>query len=189
MPFAHRSCRPFAILADYRLQRKYACIVRLPAPPLLVFSANIRLHAEACFTTTRKLLKQHREHFYSSKRNDIDNRAVFPHSITPKERVRAQVRPPLTSLYTEHYSALNAWPTPRQHSTSINNLWKRYPITQVQYANGYSKRKTSITSLRPDASLRAHSHIRAHTSAPERLRLSTALNLPTPQAPFSRFLV
>ena len=69
-------------------------------------SAEIRLHGEAsCTTTARKLLKQHRKYFHSSKRNDIDNRAAFPDNITPKERVRAQVRPPLTSLYTEHYSA------------------------------------------------------------------------------------
>ena len=110
-------------------------MVRLPAPPL-VFSADIRLHTEASFNTTRKLLKQHREDFHSSKSNDINNRSALPDSITPKERVRAQVRPPLTSLCNEHYSAANAWLTPRQHSTSINNLWKRYPITQVQHANG-----------------------------------------------------
>ena len=143
--FAHRSCRPFAILAVYRVQREYACIVRLPAPPPLVLSANIRLHTEAPGTTiTGKLLKQHSEHFHSSTRNDIDNRDAFPDSITPKERVRAQVRQPLTSQYTEHYRALNSWPTPQQNSTSINNKWKRYPITQVQYANGYSKQKEGL---------------------------------------------
>ena len=57
------------------------------------FSANIRLHTEASYTTPRKLLKQHREHFHSSKSTETDNRAAFPDSITPKERVRAQVRP------------------------------------------------------------------------------------------------
>ena len=97
-----------AFLVDYRLQRNYACIVRLPSPPPLVFSANIRLNDEAAFTTTRKLLNQHREHFQSSKINDIDSRAAFPDSITPRESVRAQVRPPLSFLYTEHYSAVNA---------------------------------------------------------------------------------
>ena len=121
------------------------------------FSANIRLHTEASFTNTRELLKQHREHFHSRKSTDIDNRVAFPDSITPKERFRARVRPPLTSLYNEHYSAVNAWPTPQQHGTSIDNLWKRYPITQVQYANGYiiaSEGKASITSLKSDTSLR-----------------------------------
>ena len=137
MSLAHRSCRPFVILADYRFQRKYTCIVRLPAPPQLVFSANIRLHTEASFTTTRKLLKQHREHFHPSESTDIDNRVAFPDSITPKEHVRAQVRSPLTSLYNENYSAVTAWPKLQQHRTSIDNLWKRYPITKVQYANGY----------------------------------------------------
>ena len=130
-------------LADYRFQLKYACIVRLRAPPPLVFSANIRLHTEVSFTT-RELLKQRWEHFHSSKSTDIDNRVAFPDRITPKARVRAQIRPPLTSLYTKYYSELGAWPTRRQHSTSINNLWKRYPITQVQYANGYSKRRKGL---------------------------------------------
>ena len=117
-----------------------SAIIRLyPAPPPLVFSANIRLRTETSFTTTRKLMKQHREHFYVSKSNDIDGHSAFPDSTTPKDRVRAQVRPPLTSLYTEHGSAVNDWPMPQQHSPPINSLWKRYPITQVQYANGYSK--------------------------------------------------
>ena len=62
------------------------------------FSANIRLHTEASFTNTRELLKQHREHFRSSKSTDINNRVAFPDSITPEEHVRAQVRPPFTSL-------------------------------------------------------------------------------------------
>ena len=111
----------------------------------LPLAAKVRLHSEASYTTTtRKLLKQHCRHFHSSKRNDIDNRAAFPESITPIERVRAQVSPALTSLYTEHYSAVNAWPTPQQHSTSINNLRERYPITQVQYANGYSKQSQGL---------------------------------------------
>ena len=70
-------------LAYYLFQRKYACIVRLPAPPPLVFSANLRLHTEASFTTTRKLLKQHREHFHPHKSNDIDSHAAFPDSISP----------------------------------------------------------------------------------------------------------
>ena len=51
------------------------------------------------------------EHFHSSKSNDIDSRAAFPDSITPKERIRAKVRPPLSSLYTVHYSAVNAYDT------------------------------------------------------------------------------
>ena len=130
-------------LADYRFQLKYACIVRLRAPPPLVFSANIRLHTEVSFTT-RELLKQRWEHFHSSKSTDIDNRVAFPDRITPKARVRAQIRPPLTSLYNEYYCAVNAWPTPQQHSTSIDNLWKRYPITQVQYVNGYTKQRKGL---------------------------------------------
>ena len=110
----------------------------------LSLSAKKRLHTEASLTTTRKLLKQHREHFPSSKSNDIDRRAAFPDSVTPKERVRAQVRPPLTSLYNVHYSAVNAWPTPQQYSTSVDNLRKRYPITQVQYANGCTKQRKGL---------------------------------------------
>ena len=144
MSLTHRSCQPFAILADYRFRRKYACIVRLPAPPPLVFSANLRLHAEASFTTTREPMKQHREHFHSSKSTDIDNRVAFPDSITSKGRVRAQVRPPLTSQYNELYSAVNAWPTPQQHRISVDNLWIRYPITQVQYANGNSEQRKGL---------------------------------------------
>ena len=107
------------------------------------------------------------EHFHSNKNNDIESRAAFPDSITPKERLRAQVRPPLSSLYTEDYSAVNTWLTPQQHSTSINNLHIRCPITQVQYANGYiaNKGKASITSLRSDTSLwRSHVLILPHLS-------------------------
>ena len=144
--------------------------MRLPESPSLVLSANIRLHTEASFTTIRKPLKQHREHFHSSKSNDIDSRAAFPDSITLKERVRAQVRPPLTSLYPEHYSAVNAWPTPRQHSPSTNNLHKRYPISQVQYANGYSKQRRGLDHWFEVRHLAA-AHSRDDTSAPERLRL------------------
>ena len=105
---------------------------------------NIRLHTEASFTTTRKQLKQHREHFHSSKSNDIDSCAAFPDRITPKERVRAQAGLPLWSLNTEHYSAVNASPMPQQHSTSINNVWKLHLITQIQYANGYSKQRKGL---------------------------------------------
>ena len=60
----------------------------------LSLSTKLRLHSEASFTTTRILLKQHMEHFHSSKINDIDSRAAFPDSITPKECVRAQARHP-----------------------------------------------------------------------------------------------
>ena len=89
-------------------------------------------------------MKQHREHFHSSKSTDIDNRVAFPDSITSKGRVRAQVRPPLTSQYNELYSAVNAWPTPQQHRISVDNLWIRYPITQVQYANGNSEQRKGL---------------------------------------------
>ena len=148
MSLAHRSCQPFAISADYRFRRKYACIVRLPAPPPLVFSTNIRLRTEASFTTSRELLKQHREHFHSSKSTDIDNRVAFPDSITPKERVRVQVRQPLTSLYNEHYIAV----TPGRRRSSIAlpstmygtaTLLPRF-IMRMDIAN---KGKASITSL------------------------------------------
>ena len=86
-------------------------------------------------------MKQDREHFHSSKSGHIDNRASFPDNITPEERVRAQVGTPLTSLYTEHYCPVNAWPMPQQYSSSINSQWKRYLFPQVQYTNGYSKQK------------------------------------------------
>ena len=186
--FAHRSCRPFAILADYCFQRKYACIVRLPAPPPLVSSASIRLHTEASFTPTRKLLKQHWEHFQSSKRNDVDNRAVFPDSITPKQRVRAQVRPPLTSLYTEQYSAPGR---PRSRialpSTTYENA-TLLPWFSMGTGIG-NKGKASITSLRSDTSLRrTHTHVITFSYLSGCV-FQTAPNLPTPRDPFSRFFV
>ena len=86
-------------------------------------------------------MKQDREHFHSSKSGHIDNRASFPDNITPEERVRVQVGTPLTCLYTEHYCPVNAWPMTQQHSSFINSQWKRYPFTQAQYTNGYSKQK------------------------------------------------
>ena len=141
--------------------------MRFPAPPPLVFSANIRLRTAASFTTIRKLLKQHREHFHSNKSNDIESRAAFPDSITPMERVRAQVKPPLSSLYTEDYSAVNIWLTPQQHSASINNLNKRCHITGFSMRTGIiaSKEKAPMTSLRSDTSLRrSHVLILTHLS-------------------------
>ena len=136
------------MLADYRFQRKYACIVRLPAPPPLVFSANIRLHTEASFTTTCELLKQHKEQFHSSKSTDIDDRVAFPDSITPKERVRAQIRPPLKSLYNERYSAVNA----RRRRSSITLPWTIYVnatlLPRFSVRTGIANEgKASITSL------------------------------------------
>ena len=71
---------------------------------------------------------------------------------------------------------------PQQHNSSINSQWKRYLFTQVQYTNGYSKRKEG-----PDYQFEvrhlAAAHSRADISAPERLRLSIALHLPIPRPP------
>ena len=85
----------FSFLADYRLQRKYACIVRLLAPPLLVFSTNVRSHTEASFTTTRNLPKRHWEQFNSSKSNGINSPAAFPDSMTPNERSQTTPQLPI----------------------------------------------------------------------------------------------
>ena len=78
---------------------------------------------------------------------------------------------------------MNAWPMPQQQSSSINSRWKRYPLAQVQHTNGYSKQKE-----RPDYQFEvrrlAAAHSRAGISAPERLRLSIALQLPFPRPPF-----
>ena len=126
--------------------------MRLPAPPPLFFSAKIRLHTEASFTTTRKLRKKHREHFHSSKDNNIDSHAAFPYSITPKERVRAHVRPPLSSLYTGHYTPGRRRSGIALPSTIYINatLLPRFSM-RTGIAN---KGKASITSLRSDTSLR-----------------------------------
>ena len=172
--YSKRCCRvypsPLYPLSDHHLRNDLLLISVFRASILptvcdysrISLSAKIRLHSEAsCTTTTRKLLKQHRENFHSSKRNDIDNRAAFPNSITPKERVRAQVKPHLTFRYTEQYSALHAWPTPQQPSNSINNLCKRYPISRFSMRTGVAnKGKASLASLRSDTSQRrTHTHV------------------------------
>ena len=126
--------------------------MRLPAPLPLEFSSEKGLQSEAPFTTTRELMKQQRKHLHSSKSNDIDSRAAFPDSVAPKDRGRARVRPPLSSLRTKHYSAVNAWPMPQHHSTTCTNatLSPRFSM-RTGIAN---KGKASIASLRSDTSLR-----------------------------------